>query len=88
MPAKQGLVRNGTSTVVNNLQFLDEDLSQEDFLNATNNCVCSVTNDPKIEYHLTKDDIERKLTPYEVAVRLLSNLYGKYIETILLTLQK
>lgn len=63
--------------MVNNLQFLDEDLSEADFLNATNNCVCAVTNDPKIEYNLTKDDISRKLTPYEVAVRLFSNLYGE-----------
>lgn len=37
LPAKQGLVRNGTSSVVNNFQFLNEDLTAEEFKEATNN---------------------------------------------------
>lgn len=31
LPAKQGLVRNGPASVVNNFQFLNENLTDEEF---------------------------------------------------------
>lgn len=42
-------------------------------------CVCSVCEitDNPITYTLQKDDIEMTLTPFDVAVKLLTNLYGK-----------
>ncbi len=39
--------------------------------------VCEITDNP-ITYNLQKDDIETTLTPYDVAVKLLTNLYGKF----------
>lgn len=38
--------------------------------------VCEITDNP-ITYRLLKDDIEKTLTPFDVAVKLFTNLYGK-----------
>lgn len=80
LPAKQGIARNGTLTVVNNFQFLSADLTPEQIDEAiTKSCLCKVHHDPsRIEYELSKgDDITTKITPFEVAVHLLKNTYGK-----------
>ncbi|KAJ6636726.1 Heat shock 70 kDa protein 14-B [Pseudolycoriella hygida] len=74
LPAKQGLVRQSPLTIVNNFQFLNEDLTSDEFIEAKKECVCEISNDP-ITYTLRKEEIERTLTPFEVAVVLLTNLY-------------
>ncbi|XP_037024622.1 heat shock 70 kDa protein 14-A [Bradysia coprophila] len=74
LPAKQGLVRQSPLTIVNNFQFLNDDLTAADIIEAKKQCVCEITDNP-IAYNLHKDDIERTLTPFDVAVTLLTNLY-------------
>lgn len=79
LPAKQGVARNGTLTVVNNFQFLCTDLTPEQIQEAiSNTCLCKVNNtDTIIEYELSKnDDHCTKITPFDVAVHLLKNTYG------------
>lgn len=83
LPAKQGIARNGTLTVVNNFQFLCADLTPEQIFDAiSKSCLCKVNNNDKtIEYELSKgDDLCTKITPYEVAVHLLKNTYGKVLQ--------
>lgn len=43
--------------------------------------VCEITDNP-ITYMLQKDDIEKTLTPFDVAVKLLTNLYGKFFPIV------
>lgn len=85
LPAKQGIARNGTLTVVNNFQFLNTDLSPEQIdVAITKSCLCKVNNDNSIiEYELSKgDDDITKISPFEVAVHLMKNTYGKSINKI------
>lgn len=79
LPAKQGIARNGTHTVVNNFQFLNLDASVEQIEAAIRTCFCKVNHSDKtIEYELTKnDEFTRTITPYEIAVQLLKNSYGE-----------
>lgn len=80
LPAKQGLARNGTLTVVNNFQFLNKDLTPEQIDQAASKtCLCKVNrNDAQVEFELSKgDDISTKITPFAVAVQLLKNSAGK-----------
>lgn len=80
LPAKQGLARNGTLTVVNNFQFLNKDLTPEQIdLAASKTCLCKLNYvDANVEFELGKgDEITTKITPFEVAVKLLKNSAGK-----------
>lgn len=79
LPAKQGIARNGAQTVVNNFQFLNADLSSEQIDTAKKTCFCKINHsDESVEYELSRnDEFTRKITPYEVAVQLLKNSYGK-----------
>lgn len=80
LPAKQGIARNGTLTVVNNFQFLNADLTDEQIEQAISKTVfCKVNHSGKsIEYELNKsDEFTRNITPHEVAVQLFKNSYGK-----------
>lgn len=78
LPAKQGIARNESLTVINNFQFLNEDLTENEIVAAAKvSSVCVVNANP-LEYHLEKgDDVSLKLTPYQVAVTLLTNCYGE-----------
>lgn len=79
LPAKQGIARNGTVTVVNNFQFLNTDLSSEQIEVAiSKSCLCKVNHsDVNVEYELSKgDDTCTNISPIEVAVHLLTNTYG------------
>lgn len=81
LPAKQGIARNGTLTVVNNFQFLNVDLTTEQIDEAiSKSCLCKVNNSgTSIEYELSKGDEDAtKCTPFDVAVHLLKNTYGKW----------
>lgn len=77
LPAKQGIARNESLTVVNNFQFLNEDLAENEIQEAAKvTSLCKLNTKP-LEYHLEKgDDVSVKLTPYQVAVKLLTNCYG------------
>lgn len=77
LPAKQGIARNESLTVVNNFQYLNEDLAENEILEAAKTTsLCKLNTNP-LEYHLEKDDdVSVKLTPYQVAVKLLTNCYG------------
>lgn len=80
LPAKQGVARNGTVTIVNNFQFLNADLLPEQIdVAISKSCLCKVNKtDSNIEYELIKgDDICTKISPFDVAVHLLKNTYGK-----------
>lgn len=80
LPAKQGIARNGTLTVVNNFQFLCTDLKPHQIDEAiSKTCLCKVNRkDSGIEYELSKgDDINANITPFQVAVHLLKNTYGE-----------
>lgn len=79
LPAKQGIARNESLTVVNNFQFLNQDLTENEIEAAAKvSSVCQVNANP-LEYHLEKgDDVSMTLTPYQVAVKLLTNCYGKF----------
>lgn len=80
MPAKQGIARNGTSTVVNNFQFLCLDLTPNQIDEAISKTIlCKVNRKNNgIEYELNKgDDINANISPFEVAVHLLKNTYGE-----------
>lgn len=81
LPAKQGIARNGTLTVVNNFQFLNMDLASEQIdVAISKSCLCKVNNtDSIIEYELSKgdNDICTKISPLDVAIHLLKNTYGK-----------
>lgn len=81
LPAKQGIARNGTLTVVNNFQFLNADLTSEQTETAiSKSCLCKVNRkeNDELEYELSKgDDVLTKITPFQVAVNLLENSYGK-----------
>lgn len=79
LPAKQGIARNGTLTVVNNFQFLSTELTSEQITEAiSKSCLCKVNrNKSNIEYELSKgDEIYTKISPFDVAVHLLKNTYG------------
>lgn len=78
LPAKQGIARNESLTVVNNFQFLNEDLAESEIKSvAKATSLCQLNTKP-LEYHLEKgDDVSLKLTPYQVAVKLLTNCYGE-----------
>ena len=78
LPAKQGIARNESLTVVNNFQFLNEDLTGNELATAiSQTCLCKLNTKP-LEYHLEKgDDISATITPYEVAVKFLQNAHGK-----------
>lgn len=81
LPAKQGIARNGTLTVVNNFQFLSTDLTPDQMDEAiSKSCLCKVNHkDSGIEYELSKgDDINANISPFEVAVHLLKNTHGKW----------
>lgn len=78
LPAKQGIARNGTVTIVNNFQFLNTDLQPEQIdVAISKSCLCKVNNNnANIEYELIKgDDICTKISPFDVAVHLLKNTY-------------
>lgn len=78
LPAKQGIARNESLTVVNNFQFLNTDLTDEqiDLAVSSRSCSCKVNKNP-LEYELSKgDDISTTITPFDVAVHLLKNTYG------------
>lgn len=79
LPAKQSIARNGAQTVVNNFQFLNADLTSEQIDSAKKTCFCKINHsDKSVEYELSRnDELIRKITPYEVAVQLLKNSYGK-----------
>lgn len=83
LPAKQGIARNESLTVVNNFQFLNEDLSDSEIEAAAKvTSVCQVNTNP-LEYQLEKgDDVSLRLTPYEVAIKLLTNCYGNLCERV------
>lgn len=78
LPAKQGIARNESLTVINNFQFLNEDLTENEIAAAAKaSSLCKVNPNP-LEYHLVKsEDVSLKLTPYQVAVKLLTNCYGE-----------
>lgn len=81
LPAKQGIARNGTLTVVNNFQFLNKDLTTEQIDQAiSKTCLCkAIQNDGTFEFELVKgDDISTKISPFNVAVHLLKNSFGKF----------
>lgn len=78
LPAKQGIARNNTLTVVNNFQFLNVDLTAEQIDEAiSKSCLCKVNhNETSIEYELCKnDEFSTKCSPFDVAVHLLKNNY-------------
>lgn len=78
LPAKQGIARNESLTVINNFQFLNEDLTENEIAAAAKaSSLCQVNANP-LEYNLEKgEDVSLTLTPYQVAVKLLTNCYGK-----------
>lgn len=82
LPAKQGIARNESLTVVNNFQFLNEDLTEDEIQEAAKkSSVCRVNANP-LEYNLEKgDEVALKMTPYQVAVKLLKNCYGKFAKS-------
>lgn len=79
LPAKQGIARNGTLTVVNNFQFLNTDLTSEQIdVAISKSCLCKVNSaNSIIEYELSKGDVDicSKISPFEVAVHLMKNTY-------------
>lgn len=80
LPAKQGIARNGPLTVVNNFQFLNTNLTSDQIDEAiSKSCLCKINrNDSTIKYELIKgDDVYAEISPFEVAVQLLKNTYGK-----------
>lgn len=81
LPAKQGIARNNTVTVVNNFQFLNNDLTLDQINDAiSKSCLCKVNKcETNIEYELFKgDDIPTKISPIDVASHLLKNTYGMF----------
>lgn len=65
---------------MNNFQFLSTDLTSEQITEAISiSCLCKVNrNQSNIEYELSKgDEIFTKISPFDVAVHLLKNTYGK-----------
>lgn len=75
LPAKQGVARNESLTVINNFQFLNVDLSSDELTKAIKSSLCKVNENP-LQYELCKgDNISTKITPLEVAVNLLKNSY-------------
>lgn len=84
LPAKQGIARNESLTVVNNFQFLNIDLTDEeiDLAVSSRSCSCKVNKNP-LQYELSKgDDISTDISPFGVAVHLLKNIYGKFMASI------
>lgn len=74
LPAKQGIARNESLTVVNNFQFLNVDLTENEIEKAiASSCLCKVNQNP-LNYELTKgDEISTTISPFDVAVHLLKN---------------
>lgn len=80
LPAKQGIARNEALTVINNFQFLNTDLTEQqiDLAVSSRSCSCKLNKSP-LQYELSKDeDISTTITPFDVAVHLLKNSYGKF----------
>lgn len=89
LPAKQGIARNESLTVVNNFQFLNTDLTDEqiDAAVSLRSCSCKVNKNP-LQYELSKgDDISTNISPFDVAVHLLKNTYGLFTSLITIAIK-
>lgn len=78
LPAKLGLPRNSTNTIVNNLQFLNVDISESDYAFATKSIYCPITCEKPVCYDLTKDDYTKSMTALEANNEILMNVLSKY----------
>lgn len=75
--AKHSLPGNEAASVINNYQFLNEDLTDEEIDAAVSNCLCKILKNP-LNYELSSNfEALPSATPHSITALMLKNTHGK-----------